>query len=171
MLIANFIFVGAFILARRAKIASSFLSLTSIVVGGFTNMFLGVAMSGLVLRMRSEIFDEPIRLITYASYLIIGLFLPYVGMHILYGVVLAAVLVLIVRPLEVWIFFRGLNPVEKIHMALAEQKGITTILLLLMIQPQVDIIGIVVPAMIAINVYFVGAHSLLHAFSRTPARA
>jgi len=117
--------------------------------------------------MKSELFDEPVRLITYASYVIVGFFIPLAGIEIALGLLLAAVLVFFVRPLEVFIFFRSLNFKEKIRLSLAEQKGITTVLLLLLIQPQINIVGIVIPAMIAINVWFVLSHYTLKKYLHT----
>jgi len=168
MLIVNFIFVAIFLFEkRRAKIESSFLSSTAIVVGGLLNVFLGVALSGLLFRMKSELFDEPVRLITFASYITVGFFIPLAGLNILYGLLLAAVLVLLVRPLEVFIFFKDLKLKDKIRLSLAEQKGITTVLLLLLIQPQINIIGIVIPAMIAINAWFVISHMVAKSYLQT----
>ena len=162
----NFIFVVVFIFERRrGKIQNEFLSTTSIVIGGLTNLFLGVALSGLIFKVKKEIFDEPINIITYISYFIIGLFLNYSHLNILVGVVLGLVLVFVVRPLEVLIFFHGFNLREKFILASAEQKGITTILLLLIVQPKVDLVGIVIPALVVINIlFFINNYSIKFIF-------
>jgi len=168
MLIVNFIFVAVFLFEkRRAKIESSFLSSSAIVAGGLLNIFLGVALSGLLFKMKSELFDEPVRLVTYASYIIVGFFIPLAGLNIALGLLLALVLIFIVRPLEVLLFFRNLNFKDKVRLSLSEQKGITTVLLLLLIQPQINVVGIVIPAMIAINVWFVISHYILGRYLQT----
>lgn len=162
LLLLNLVFVGLFLYAKhKTKIHNSFLPSALVVLGGIFNVFLGVALSGLFFRVKKVIFDEPINLITYASYFIIGVFLPSAGIDLWKGLVVALLLVYVVRPFEALLFFRGFSWVEKAVIATAEQKGITTLLLLLIVQPQLNVLPIVLPAMLIVNgLFFVNHYGL-----------
>jgi hypothetical protein len=123
-IILNFIFVLVFIFEeRRAKIHSSFLSSSSVVVGGLLNLFLGVALSGLIFRVKKEIFDEPINIISYLSYFLIGTFIDLTSVQWIEGLIVALTLVYFVRPVEVFLLFNRLPIKEKMILIFAEQKG------------------------------------------------
>ncbi|MBP9702510.1 hypothetical protein KBD69_02385 [Candidatus Woesebacteria bacterium] len=167
LLLMNFLFVGLFLYAKhRTKIHNSFLPSALVVLGGIFNVFLGVALSGLFFQVKKKIFDEPINLITHASYIMIGMFLPSAGVEVMTGIIIGLLLVYVVRPLETVLFFRGFSWVEKGVIATAEQKGITTLLLLLIVQPQLNVVGIVLPAMLTVNALFFVNHYLLKVAAR-----
>jgi hypothetical protein len=168
LLLLNFLFVGVFLYAKhKTRIHNSFLPSALVVLGGIFNVFLGVALSGLFFRVKKVIFDEPINLITYASYFIIGVFLPSAGVDMWKGMIVALLLVYVVRPLETLLFFRGFTCMEKAIVATAEQKGITTLLLLLIVQPQLNVLSIVLPAMLLVNALFFVNHYGLKLITRT----
>jgi len=153
MIFINLIFAQIFFILKEFQLNLKILSALSIIVGSIYNLFLGVALSGLIVRLEKNIYDKIIPIITYASYFLIGMYVPQTGLNVIVGGTVALILVFIVRPLEVTIFF-GKSNIKK-SLIYAEQKGITSLLLLLIIQPKVDILPIVLPAMIIINILFI----------------
>lgn len=143
-----------FLFKKKSHLKDSIISPFLVIIGGVFNLFLGVALSGLFFRIKKELFYKPIDIITYLSTFTIGLFIPFIDLDFGYGFLLAVTLVYVVRPIEIFIFFKNFNLKEKLVMSFAEQKGITTLLMLILIQPQINIINTVLPAVIFINSLF-----------------
>uniref|UniRef100_UPI0013F17243 hypothetical protein n=1 Tax=Actinomadura roseirufa TaxID=2094049 RepID=UPI0013F17243 len=142
------------------------LLLAALAVGVDRFWMLGIALAGLFLRpalaRAPELFSRVLGALTYAAFLLgtlaVGVVLstgvrPWAGLWL--GVVTFTAQIVVSLPLT-----RGRPPGDRVRLALAQQNGITAIVLALLLQPMFDgVVATVAPAILVINLLHLAANA------------
>ncbi|MBX6765777.1 MAG: hypothetical protein IRY90_01225, partial [Actinomadura rubrobrunea] len=153
--------------ASRASFAAGCVLLTAVLAIAVSQFWmLGVALVGLFLRpalaRAPELFPKALRVLTHAAFLVatlaIGVVLATGVRHWLglwLGMITFAAQMLVSVPLT-----RGRPRDDRIQLALAQQNGITAIVLSLLLEPMFDgVVATVAPAILVINALHLGANA------------
>ena len=157
----NLAFAGAIFITwrlfRRSSKATYGLLPTALVAAVVTNWALGIAAIGLFLRPSiDKLVDFAVKIALWAATILLGILLVG-GVQPLFGIILG-ISAFGAHILVSWLLTGHLPKRDRIHLAFAQQNGITAIILALLLEPKLPgTVAIVAPAILVTNT--------LHAFS------
>jgi hypothetical protein len=154
---------------RTWLVAITLIALAVLAVGYF--LMLAVAISGLFIR-----FDRAIRVITALTQWALYIAAAMLGLLLVSGVdlvggALLGVLSFLAQVLVGSVLSRGLPRLDRVHLALAQQNGITAIILALRLESQyAGAAAVIAPAILVTNVVHVAANWIADRVDRATTR-
>ena len=127
-------------------------------------LMLGQAVAGLFVRPRlNGILDKAVGVALAGAAFMLGLVLSD-GIHLARGVSLGAA-TFVAQVVVGAILTRGFPTRDRVHLAFAQQNGITAIILALLLEAQFDgVVAVVAPAIVTVNLIHFGTNALIDRF-------
>lgn len=137
----------------KSNIVKKVLAVFSLIIAFFYDAFFFIAIAGLLIK---NVFEKELSklstIIYYTIFPLMGMIICFSSFDVITGILIALILLLIVRPAEIIIFFRkNFDKNELLQLIFCEEKGITATLIALSLQSSINIAGIIIPAIILIN--------------------
>ncbi len=155
--------VGAWLVwraVRRWNAAVLVLTVLLFAVTVWQFTFLGLAVAGLFVRPRLRFLNALVQAALIGASFMLGVLLVE-GVSVVKGVTLGLV-AFGAQIVAGFALTRHLPPGDRVHLAFAQQNGITAIILALLLQAQFGgVIGIVAPAILVINIVHLAANWLI----------
>lgn len=158
---------GVWRLVRKAPPVLSYVAAaTAVVSAAWTSLMLGLATAGLYLRMpESRWLARAVAAAFALSAFLMGLLLVG-GANLMLGALLG-VAAFAAQMLAALVLTHGLPVMDRVHLGLAQQNGITAVILALAFERDFPgFVAVIAPAILTVNLVYVVANRLADAWSR-----